>query len=61
MKTVIQIIEYGSGNVVHEVEVTGMTERQIGKIEQGMNINLNHSSFYTNEAEIEDRELITSH
>lgn len=61
MKKVIQIISYETGEPTHEVDVTGMSERQIDKVDSGMNINLNHSEFYTLVAEIEDRELIKSH
>lgn len=56
MKTVIQIIKYSSGEVAHQVDVTGKIERQIEKIDRGLNVNLNHNDFYTTEAEIEDQE-----
>lgn len=58
MKTVIQIKEYGSKKVVHEVDVSGHSERSRERVEMGMNRNLNHAKYYTMEAEIEDRELI---
>ena len=58
MKKVIQIIESKTGNIIHEVDVTGYNERAIDRIESGMNTNLNHDQYHTNEAEVEDRELI---
>jgi hypothetical protein len=58
MKKVIQVISYESGEIVHEVDVTGRSERNVDRVESGINRNLNHDQYYTLEAEIEDRELI---
>mgnify|MGYP001278446172 CR=1 FL=1 len=33
--------------VTHSIEVTGKSERQIERIENGLNINLNHELYYT--------------
>lgn len=46
-KRVIQIIEYSTENVVQEIDVTGRTDNAISKIDSGLNINLNHSEYYT--------------
>ena len=47
MKKVIQIVEFGTEKVVHEVNVEGHSEKQIDRIDSGMNINLNHSQYFT--------------
>jgi len=44
---VIQIVEYKTSSVVKEIDVTGKLERQIEKIDSGININLNHEKFFT--------------
>lgn len=46
-KRVIQVISFSNREVVHELDVTGKTDRQIDKIDRGLNINLNHSEYYT--------------
>ena len=47
MKTKIQIIEFKGDKIVKTIDVTGKTERTVDKIEDGININLNHSEYYT--------------
>jgi len=43
---VIEIIEYETGNVVKKVK-GGESLRRACKIDDGLNINLDHSRFYT--------------
>ena len=43
----IQIVHFKTGKVVKEISVTGKSERQIQKIDDGININLNHEQFFT--------------
>ena len=52
MKTEIQIIEFEGDKVVKTIDVTGKTERTIDKIDDGININLNHSDYYTRIVEL---------
>lgn len=47
MGTTIKVIEFETGECVHEIDVTGKTERQIEQVERGLNLNLNHNKFYT--------------
>lgn len=61
MKKVIQVVQNEDGEVIHEVDVTDKSDRQIDKVDSGINRNLNHEHFYTCVQEIEDRELIKSH
>lgn len=43
----IEVRKYDGDEVVHSIDVAGKSERQIERIEDGMNINLNHEEFYT--------------
>ena len=47
MKCSICIIEYETGKTVKEIDVTGKTDRQVEKVDDGLQINLNHERFYT--------------
>lgn len=47
MKRYIEIVEYKTGDVVKRIDVTDMSERTVDKTERGMNINLDHSNYYT--------------
>lgn len=42
----IQVVSF-SGDVVHTVDCTGKSERQIDRIEYGLNINLDHDNYFT--------------
>jgi hypothetical protein len=55
MKNYICVIRYSNGEIVKKVDVTGMAERMVDKVDRGMNINLNHDEFYT--TEMNDEEL----
>ncbi len=46
-RTYILVVEATTEKVVHEVEVTGKSERQIDQIERGMLRNMDTSRFYT--------------
>lgn len=43
----LEVISYGTGEVVERFDVTGQTERQIDKLDNGVNANLNHEEYYT--------------
>ena len=45
MKKYLVIVEDATGDIVKRVEVTGKSDRNIEKIERGMNINLNHNEY----------------
>ena len=47
MNTYLEITEFSTGNVVKRIDVTGKSERTIDKIDDGLNINLNHDKYYT--------------
>ncbi len=44
----LEIKSYKDNEVVCRVEVTGMTERSIDRVEMGMEINLNHDDYFIN-------------
>jgi hypothetical protein len=46
MKRILRIMEYGTGEVAKELDVSGMPDRMVEKIIQGININLNHERYY---------------
>lgn len=54
MKKYIEIVAYGSDEVVKRLEVTGKSNREIERIDRGMNINLNHEDYYTREVSDDD-------
>ena len=45
MKTYIEVRRWDD-TVVHRVDVTGKSERNIDRVENGMAINLDHSEYY---------------
>ena len=47
MNKYIEIIEYKTNKVISRFDVTGKNERMIDKFDSGLNINLNHSEYYT--------------
>jgi hypothetical protein len=47
MNTYIEVIEYETKRVVKRINMTGKTGRQIDKVMDGMEINMNHDQFYT--------------
>lgn len=58
MKKYVEIIEDSSKRVSRRFEVTGQSERQIGKLKDGISINLNHAEYSVLETESE-KELPT--
>jgi len=53
MKKYIEIIKFETKEVVKRMDITGKGEVQIDKIDDGLNINLNHEEFYTTTTESE--------
>ncbi len=51
----IEVRSFEAEEVVERINVSDMTERQIDKVERGMNINLNHKSYYTQVTESEEQ------
>lgn len=49
----IEIKEWEDGGVVKRIDVSSKSERQIEKIDSGMNRNLNHDQYYTCDYESE--------
>lgn len=47
MQRYIEVVSYETGEVIHRVDVTGRSERQIDQIDRGMQHNLDHTRFYT--------------
>lgn len=43
----IEIVAYGTDEVVKTIDCPGKSERQVDKIDRGVNINLDHERFYT--------------
>lgn len=52
----IQVIETATGEVVHEVDVTGQSEHNRNKVFWGMMRNLNHDEFHLREWPMETNE-----
>lgn len=44
--TKIQVKTMGAGEVVHEVDITGRSEREVERIEMGMLRNMNLDGYY---------------
>ena len=53
MKRMLQIREIDTGDVVHELDVTGRSENSVERIERGMLINLNRDKYYVDDIEKE--------
>lgn len=47
MYSYIDIKKYENGEVVKRLDTTGKTDREITKIDNGLQHNLNHEVFYT--------------
>lgn len=45
--TAIEIVEYSTQEVVESFDMRGKSVREVGRIESGMNRNLDHERFYT--------------
>jgi hypothetical protein len=43
----LQVVKYDGGDVVKEFDVTNKGEREIDRLDIGLNINLNHEEYYT--------------
>ena len=43
----IEIVSYATGNTVKRILMTSKSDRIINKIQNGLNINLNHHEFFT--------------
>ncbi len=43
----IDIIEHSTGNVVEQIDVSGRSDRQVERVDNGININMNHEMYYT--------------
>ena len=54
MKTYLEIIEKKTKSVVLRIDVSEKSENAIFRTEMGMNINLNHEEYYTNQVETEN-------
>jgi hypothetical protein len=46
-RTFIQIVGFRNNEIVKNIDVTGKTEREIEKIENGILINMDTDKFYT--------------
>ncbi len=46
-KHVIEIVETDTGLVVKEIDVTAKSDRQREKVDDGLQINLNHDRYFT--------------
>lgn len=53
MKKYIEIVEREKEEVIKRLDVSDKSDRMIDRIESGININLNHDHFYTNQIESE--------
>lgn len=50
----LEIVEYADDKVVLRIDVTGRSETNIDRIDNGMNRNLNHQEYFTREVKSED-------
>jgi len=46
-KKVLEVREFDSNKVIHSIDVSNKNDRQIDKIEDGLNNKLNHEKYYT--------------
>lgn len=46
-RKVIEVVEYDGEKVVHTVDVSERNESSIDRIDRGMNVNLDHTRFFT--------------
>lgn len=53
MYTYIEIVAYANGETIHRIDATGQSEKNIEKICNGIELNLNHDEYY---ASVEDCE-----
>jgi len=44
---VVEVVKFATGEVVHEVDITGYSETNADKCERGMNRNLNTEEYFT--------------
>lgn len=51
MKTYLEIVRDKDSKVVKRLDVTGKSERSIEKIEDGINVNLNHNEYSVNKTQ----------
>jgi len=56
----IEVVAFDGKQVVMRMDVTGKPERQIDRIESGININLNHEDYYTTVSDYETEQQIIS-
>jgi hypothetical protein len=47
MKTYLEVVAFDGNKVVKRIDVTDKSEHQIERVEDGMNINLNHEAYFT--------------
>lgn len=45
--TAVEIVEIATGEVVESLDVSGMSERSISRMEMGMLINMDRERFFT--------------
>lgn len=55
MKYVVEIVRRSNEETVRRIDC-GASERKAGRVDDGVNINLNHAEFYTKIVELEDSE-----
>lgn len=53
MKKYIEIIKSASGEVIQRLDITDVSERSADRMESGVNINLNHKEYHTEQNEYE--------
>jgi uncharacterized FlaG/YvyC family protein len=46
-RVVIEVVDNETGEVVKTIDVTSRSDREVEKIDSGLNINMNHERYFT--------------
>lgn len=54
--TYIEVVNKADKRVIHRIDVTGKSERAIDRVDDGLNINLNHVEYFTRVKQYDSRQ-----
>jgi hypothetical protein len=54
MNKYIEVVDYKTKKVIHRMDVSSKSERSVERIEDGLNINLNHDKYFSRVQESEE-------
>ena len=56
--TYVEVVESSTGKVIKRIYVGGKTDRAIDRVEDGLNINLNHDLYYSQVTTYESAQML---